>query len=350
MDTLPHHPEAGTGAYPNRPSSITRRKSAKWSPPRPLRSPNGPNEEFHETGSATTLRNNYGAPYYHNSYSGGIMAEDVEPSKGKGLRGHFVAATGEFVGTFMFLWFAFAGQLMVTDQASDKAPDGSKSAQSVVFISLIYGLSLLVNAWGWFRISGGLFNPAVRLSLFPPSHSQLTQEKQVTLGLCLSGGLPYLRGAILIPFQLLGGIVAAALVSALFPGPINAVQTTLSPHTTQVQGLFIETILTSLLIFMILMLAAEKTKVTFLAPLGIGLSLFVALLAGGFYTGGSLNPARTLGPAVAAGKFTGEHWIYWLGPAMGAGLAAGYYRLIKLLHYEEANPDQDSSNGEFLEK
>lgn len=163
MDSLPHHPEAGTGAYPNRPSSITRRKSARWTPPRPQRSPDA---SFHDVGSPTTIRNHYPAPYYQNSHSAGIMAEDVEPSIGKGLRGHFVAATGEFVGTFMFLWFAFAGQLMVIEQASDVALDGSKSAQSVVFISLIYGLSLLVNAWGWFRISGGLFNPAVCIHMY----------------------------------------------------------------------------------------------------------------------------------------------------------------------------------------
>lgn len=108
-------------------------------------------------------------------------------------------------------------------------------------------------------------------------------------------------------------------------------------------------ILTSLLVFMVLMLAAEKTKVTFLAPVGIGLTLFIAELAGAYYTGGSLNPARTLGPAVAAGNFTSEHWVYWFGPMAGACLATGYYRLNKMLHYEEANPDQDSSGGDFLE-
>ncbi|KAE9975252.1 hypothetical protein EG328_003292 [Venturia inaequalis] len=330
MDSLPHHPEAAAAAgYPRPPSSLSRRKSSRSTPLKQIKTSDG---TFHDVGSPSTIRNHYPAPYYHHSYDSGIIGEDVEPSKGKGLRGHFVAATGEFVGTFMFLWFAFAGQLMVTEQASDTALNGSKSAQSVVFICLIYGLSLLVNAWAFYRISGGLFNPAV------------------TLGLCLSGNLPYIRGLILVPFQLFGAMSAAGAVSALFPGPINAVQTTLSPHTSKLQGLIIEMFLTSLLVFMILMLAAEKTKVTFLAPLGIGLSLFTALLAGGFYTGGSLNPARTLGPAVAAGKFTEEHWVYWLGPCLGACLAVGYYRLIKALRYEEANPDQDSSGGSFLEK
>ncbi len=65
---------------------------------------------------------------------------------------------------------------------------------------------------------------------------------------------------------------------------------------------------------------------------------------GTLYTGGSLNPARSLGCAVAARDFPGYHWIYWLGPSMGAGLAAAYYLLIRYLHYEEANPGQDASS------
>lgn len=81
-------------------------------------------------------------------------------SRGKAAKNHFIAATGEFVGTFFFLYFAFAGQLMAFDQASDKAANGSNSASTVVYISLSYGMSLLVAVWILFRISGGLFNPA----------------------------------------------------------------------------------------------------------------------------------------------------------------------------------------------
>lgn len=105
--------------------------------------------------------------------------------------------------------------------------------------------------------------------------------------------------------------------------------------------------LTALLLFTIHMLAAEKTKATFIAPLAIGLSLFVAELAGVLYTGGSLNPARSFGPAVVSGQFPGYHWIYWIGPALGALITAGYYRFVKALNYEEANPGQDSSGGDF---
>ena len=58
------------------------------------------------------------------------------------------------------------------------------------------------------------------------------------------------------------------------------------------------------------MLAKEKHKATFIAPVGIGLALFIAELVGVFYTGGSLNPARSFGPCVVTKSFDPEHWIY----------------------------------------
>lgn len=79
--------------------------------------------------------------------------------------------------------------------------------------------------------------------------------------------------------QCLGAIVAAALVSALFSGGLN-VSTTLSTTTSLAQGFFIELILTAQLVFAIFMLAAEKHAGTFIAPVGIGLALFIAELTG----------------------------------------------------------------------
>jgi hypothetical protein len=74
-------------------------------------------------------------------------------------------------------------------------------------------------------------------------------------------------------------MAAAGVVDTLFPGPL-AVTTTLSGNTNKAQGVFIEMFLTAQLVFTIFMLAAEKHKGTFLAPVGIGLSLFIAELAG----------------------------------------------------------------------
>ncbi len=95
------------------------------------------------------------------------------------------------------------------------------------------------------------------------------------------------------------------------------------------------------------MLAAEKSKDTFIAPIGIGLALFVAEIAGVYYTGASLNPARSFGPCVAGASFQGYHWIYWVGPCLGAFIAAGYYHFVKFMNYEEVNPGQDSAGGDF---
>ena len=123
--------------------------------------------------------------------------------------------------------------------------------------------------------------------------------------MCLVGAVPYLRGVLVMVSQFLGGIAASAVVSALLPGPL-AVRTELGGGTSIVQGLFIEMFLTAQLVFTILMLAAEKHRSTFIAPIGIGLSLFIAELMGVYYTGGSVNPARSFGPCVVLHSFHGK--------------------------------------------
>ena len=149
----------------------------------------------------------------------------------------------------------------------------------------------MVNVWIFFRISGGLFNPAV------------------TLGMVLVGALPIVRAICLFAAQIAGSIAASGMVIGLFPAKFN-VRTTLAGGTSLVQGVFIEAILTAELVFTIFMLAKEKHKATFIAPVGIGLALFIAEMVGVFYTGGSLNLARSFGPCVVTGIFDHDHWIY----------------------------------------
>lgn len=159
--------------------------------------------------------------------------------------------------------------------------------------------------------------------------------------MALVGTVGLIKAVLLIVAQLLGAIIAAAIVAGLFPGPL-AVNTVLSSETSVVKGLFIEIFLTFMLLLTIFMLAAEKHRATFLAPLVIGLALFIAELAGVYFTGGSLNPARSFGPAVITGVWPGHHWIYWLGPLLGALLAAGFYKLMKALNYSTASVGVDS--------
>ena len=127
--------------------------------------------------------------------------------------------------------------------------------------------------------------------------------------MCLVGALSWTRGALLFIAQMLGALAVAGVTLGLFPGDL-AVTTTLGGGTSTVQGLFIEMFLTAQLVFTIFMLAAEHHKATFIAPVGIGLSLFVAELTGVFFTGGSLNPARSFAPCVVLLTFPNYHWIY----------------------------------------
>jgi glycerol uptake facilitator-like aquaporin len=85
--------------------------------------------------------------------------------------------------------------------------------------------------------------------------------------------------------QIVGGIVASALLQALLPGPL-AVTPSLGDSTSKAQGVFIEMFLTSALVFAVLMLAAEKHRTTAFAPIGIGLTLFACHLWGVVFTGG----------------------------------------------------------------
>ncbi|KAF1964810.1 aquaporin-like protein [Bimuria novae-zelandiae CBS 107.79] len=244
------------------------------------------------------------------------------------VRHLFVSMLVEFVGTALFLTFAFAATQVANTPPNDIV-DSPASTSTLLYISLAFGFSLLVNVWIFFRISGGLFNPAVSVAL------------------ALIGAIGWMKAFLLIVAQILGGIAAAAIVSGLLPGPL-AVRTTLASNVSVTRGVFIEAICTAELIFAIFMLAAEKHRATFLAPIGIGLALFIAELAAVFFTGGSLNPARSLGPDVVLGKFDGYHWIYWIGPLLGAIIAVLFYRMIKALEYETANPGADSDGRDVV--
>lgn len=91
------------------------------------------------------------------------------------MRNNVTAFLGEFVGTFLFLFFAFAGtQVANTPAPSGTLPDGAPAPPNlvaVIFISLAFGVSLTANVWAFYRITGGLFNPCVCPSPHPPPPS-----------------------------------------------------------------------------------------------------------------------------------------------------------------------------------
>jgi len=193
------------------------------------------------------------------------------------LRHLIISMLGEFVGTALFLFFAFAGT-QVANTPTNGVVDDPASTATLLYISLAFGFSLLVNVWIFFRISGGLFNPAVCIQSDSNWSTNLI-ALQVSVALALVGAIGWLKAGLLIVSQIVGAIAAAAIVSGLLPGPL-AVRTTLGSEVSVVQGLFIEALCTAELIFAIFMLAAEKHRATYLAPIGIGIALFIAELAG----------------------------------------------------------------------
>ncbi|KAK0263129.1 hypothetical protein LTS00_018088 [Friedmanniomyces endolithicus] len=154
----------------------------------------------------------------------GFFGPTKDAKTASALQGHLVAMSGEFVGTFMFLFLAYCGHSMVVDQSpiNQAGPNGTNSATTVVYISLSYGFAVLVTVWTMYRVSGGLFNPAV------------------TLGLIVTGNIPLVRGMLLWPVQILASMVAAWIVGAIIPGNIKSVQTTLTPTMSVAQGVFLE--------------------------------------------------------------------------------------------------------------
>ncbi|GAA5899884.1 hypothetical protein JCM8208_005532 [Rhodotorula glutinis] len=259
----------------------------------------------------------------------GVGAHKGDRHAARLLKSHAIAFLGEFVGTTLFCFFAFAGTTVaslpatsVTDSgatATQGAVQPSPNTSSLLYVALSFGFSLAVNIQIFAGVSGGVFNPAI------------------SLGLALIGAHTPVRAIILTIAQVLGSIAGAGITSGLLPGPLN-VRTTLVAGTSVVRGLFIEMFLTCLLMLTVLVLTVEKSSIGAeagsTAPVCIGLALFLGELVGVFYTGGSLNPARSIGPDIVIGTFDFYHWIYWLGPAMGACLAVAFWKFIRYVHFE----------------
>ncbi|KAH9814425.1 aquaporin-like protein [Melampsora americana] len=250
------------------------------------------------------------------------------------LKRDVVAACIEFLGTMLFLLMGLGGiqAAAVSNQASLKAAATNTgtavntvaSIEQLLYISTSMGLSLLAAAWTFFRVSGSVFNPNVAIALL------------------LTGALKPMRFVLYVIAELLGAIAASALLHACLPGPL-AVGCALGVHTRPFQGFLIEAFLTCTLTLTVLLVAVEKHRSTPFAPVAIGLVLFASHLLGVVFTGAAMNSARAFGPSVITG-FNSEHWIYWIGPSVGAVLATMIYVFLKSVDYYALTPKQDSDD------
>jgi MIP family channel proteins len=163
------------------------------------------------------------------------------------------------------------------------------------------------------HISGGAYNPAV------------------TLGLVLGQKLAPVKGAAYVGAQLLGAALAALALYAMFPEearePVNLGTPLVSESIGVGAALGIEIILTFFLMYVVYGTAVDKRGPAGIAPLAIGLTITMDIFAGGPLTGAAMNPARSFGPALVDGTWD-DAWVYWVGPAIGAAIAALLYAYV----------------------
>lgn len=206
----------------------------------------------------------------------------------------------EFIGPFA-LTFAGAGAIIIT------------AGKDLVAIALAHGLAigLLVAAAG--AISGGVYNPAL------------------TLGLLLAKKLDAAKAGMYIVVQLLGALVAALCLKAIFPqAMIDAVSfgvPAVGAGFGVGAALFIEIIMTFFLMFVVYGTAVDARGPRAIAALAIGLTITMDIFVGGGVSGAAMNPARWVGVAVVGGLYA-NWWVWWVGPIIGALIAAGLYAYV----------------------
>jgi len=184
--------------------------------------------------------------------------------------------------------------------------DAAGAGLGGVGVSLAFGLAVCVMIYATGHISGAHFNPAV------------------TVGFASAGHFPWREVPGYIAVQCLASWLAMIALLGILPTAVTGATTTALPPSA---AFGLEAILTFFLMFVIAAVATDGRAVGELAGVAIGGTVVICAMAGGPLTGASMNPARTLGPALALGKTQGL-WLYMIAPTVGAVLAAQTYRWL----------------------
>jgi len=207
----------------------------------------------------------------------------------------------EFLGTFVLVFFGSMAILSV---------GGATGAAEIVAIGLGFGLALLAGIWALGHVSGAHFNPAVTLAM--------VIDRRTTLADAIGYWVA----------QFAGAAVASLVVMAA--SSEDAVAGTVTGYETLSTGILMEVVLTTVFVWMILSVTKQAAHH---APAAIALTLVGIHISGIPFSGASVNPARSFGPAVVSGDIE-QLWVYIVFPLVGGVLAWALYKLF---------PAQDSS-------
>jgi aquaporin NIP len=216
-------------------------------------------------------------------------------------------AAAEGIGAFALV---FAGCGAIVTEAENPGSLGA------VGIALVFGLVIMAMVYATGHLSGAHLNPAVTLAFVVTRH------------------FPRAEAVAYICAQIAGALIAAALLAAIWPSDPASLGTTL-PSVGAGSAFAYEVVLTAFLMFVIVAVATDTRAVGAAAAIAIGGTVGLDALFGGPVTGASMNPARSIGPALVSGELH-DLWIYLLAPVVGATLGALAYQLVRGEHLSEA--------------
>lgn len=182
-------------------------------------------------------------------------------------------------------------------------------ALGTVGVALVFGLIIMAMIYATGHLSGAHINPAVTIAFTLTRH------------FAVRDAVAYIAA------QLAGATVAAVLLLAVWPEQPAALGATI-PSVGAGSALVYEVVMTAVLMFVIIAVATDTRAVGAAAAIAIGGAVGLDALFGGPVTGASMNPARSFGPALAAGEWQ-DFWLYVTGPVAGAALGAFAYQLIR---------------------
>ena len=216
------------------------------------------------------------------------------------------SAVAELVGTFILV---FTGCAVATAAILQRSTAGPLSYDSLA-VALAFGLALTAIVAAIGHVSGAHVNPAV------------------TLALAATNKFPWQFVPIYVGAQLVGAILGAIAVWITYGEAGRELADVAATFPVEdvgdIQAFVVETLVTFILVFVVISVATDDRAPAGVAPLAVGFALACGVLIAGPVTGGSLNPARTLGPMIVAGRFDAV-WVYILAPIVGAVLAAFVY-------------------------
>lgn len=215
---------------------------------------------------------------------------------------NFKKYLAELVGTFTLVLIG-AGTVI--------ANFASRGKVGLLGIALAFGFVVMVMVYVFGRISGAHLNPAVTIALF------------------LKKKINFQDSVLYVIFQNLGAVLAGLVLLFSFGSSDLVAQgvTVLGENISLFQGVAIESFLTFFLMMAILSFVDQESEIIIGAAV-IGVTISMDILFGGVLTGASMNPARTFGPALVAGVWN-NHWIYWVGPILGAAVAVCISKIWK---------------------